>query len=706
MSVEQTMMQGVLIGFPRSGKSSLKLRLLDKRIKMSASTGVAEKVTRVEICKSTVQITGLHWKEIDDPNAETAVIAGKIALHAIDDGNSTNVGTVLDRTRASSVGVSKLHENMPLVPHTRLPTWDPSSKPMPNVQPVRESVEKSKATTNMLGIISNSLHSIDFEKLKQFQEDTWTLYLTDTGGQPEFQELLPVLVSGPALFFLVFRLDRDLSQKHPIEYLDPTTRKSVIPYKDSFTMEEMILQSLASIASTRIPTEFEDEIKPSVLFVGTHKDKLQTTEMILKVDQKLQQIVKNTEAYRKGMVVFMSPSQLVHAVDNTSPIDEDFRKVRATVEKISRNELYRALTPLPWLMFAITLCHKSEQVISYDECSEIGEKCGIDSCADLDHVLWFMHHRLGIIRHFQNVPELQHVVIKDPQYIFDKITELIVNTFTFEHADHFTAEEFLKKGIFPLSVFKKIATGYYILTQLNFIALLEELHIIAPLYDGDAVTKYFVPCALTHAGFPPKGESKASIVPPLFITFSSGYCPKGVFGSLVVHLINNDKEDTKFSWELEQDEIYRNQVSLFVGPYDLFRFELHPSYILVELISAIRRRKITLGEVCCDVRQCLDICIQKVTQTLHYSQKVAHSLAFTSPKKGNDGEIYPATINFNDGVPHNMKCTLTGKRVDLPDGYLYWFDEVNMCMNQSRVGNMYDSRSSCFQVMYTIIVVL
>ena len=44
------------------------------------------------------------------------------------------------------------------------------------------------------------------EILQQHFQRTWSLYLTNTGGQMEFQEVLPLLVSGPSMFFFTFRL--------------------------------------------------------------------------------------------------------------------------------------------------------------------------------------------------------------------------------------------------------------------------------------------------------------------------------------------------------------------------------------------------------------------------------------------------------------------------------------------------------------------
>ena len=49
----------------------------------------------------------------------------------------------------------------------------------------------------------------------------------------------------------------------------------------------------------------------------------------------------------------------------------------------------------------------------------------------------------------------QELFIKDPQCVFDMITDLIVATFTFDRAAPALCEQFTKKGIFPLDVFEK-----------------------------------------------------------------------------------------------------------------------------------------------------------------------------------------------------------------------------------------------------------
>ena len=49
---------------------------------------------------------------------------------------------------------------------------------------------------------------------------------------------------------------------------------------------------------------------------------------------------------------------------------------------------------------------------------------------------WFLHTKVGLIRHFQGegLEDLQKIVIQDPQVLFDWITDLVVETFTFDKA--------------------------------------------------------------------------------------------------------------------------------------------------------------------------------------------------------------------------------------------------------------------------------
>ena len=71
------------------------------------------------------------------------------------------------------------------------------------------------------------------------------------------------------------------------------------------------------------------------------------------------------------------------------------------------------------------------------------------------------------------------IVIQDPQILFDKITSLVVETFTFDKASPVDQEDFKKKGIFSYSTFERIsASSDHLLTPSRLVKLLEHLHII------------------------------------------------------------------------------------------------------------------------------------------------------------------------------------------------------------------------------------
>ena len=82
-SVEQIAMHCVFLGLPRSGKSSLIQRLLGKpHPSVSCSTGVAEKVIRVEIRKSTAHVSGMLWSELEDLDDEAVLVMHNVSSTA------------------------------------------------------------------------------------------------------------------------------------------------------------------------------------------------------------------------------------------------------------------------------------------------------------------------------------------------------------------------------------------------------------------------------------------------------------------------------------------------------------------------------------------------------------------------------------------------------------------------------------------------
>ena len=321
-----------------------------------------------------------------------------------------------------------------------------------------------------------------------------------------------------------------------------------------------MLQTLASISSmgTFVYSGLhkrDQPLRPKVFFVGTHKDKLDKCEVdtrIAKVDKQLQSVIRSTTYYRNDLVEFASESQLVFTVNNFSDYDSDFKRIRLAVHRvISRNE-FQMTSPAHWLIFSLAIRNLKDRVIQYDHCLEIAGECGL-SDYELDEALHFIHSKMGLIRYFP-YEHIKNLVFIDPQFLFDKVTELIVNTFTFENVGRSEMEQFKHKGIFSLDKLDKVFVQGYpnaIMSSFQFGKLLENLRIVAPL-DKD---KYFLPCALAHAK---DSDSRTAFqetpVPTLLVSFECGYVPKGVPGALIKYLMANEMKSSN-EWTLLTDTI-------------------------------------------------------------------------------------------------------------------------------------------------------
>ena len=88
----------------------------------------------------------------------------------------------------------------------------------------------------------------NIEEVKFLLENTALLSMSDTGGQPEFMDMQPALVLGPALYLIFCKLTQSLQSHYSISYLS-SSGDSTDPVTSAYTVEEIIFQALSAIAS-------------------------------------------------------------------------------------------------------------------------------------------------------------------------------------------------------------------------------------------------------------------------------------------------------------------------------------------------------------------------------------------------------------------------------------------------------------------------
>ena len=370
--------------------------------------------------------------------------------------------------------------------------------------------------------------------------------------------------------------------------------------------------------------------------------------------------------------------QVMFAVDNTSESDEDFKAIRSKVHSlISGRKEFTIEYPIAYLLFCLELQNLKRSILTLDECKVMAAKYGIEG-DQVSHLLQFLHLRIGVIQ-YHDVEGLRHIVIKEPQLLFKKVTNLIIRTFSCEALTTKEQQDF-RKGILASSVLDSIISRDDEITSEDFLKLLVHLRIITPhpsATPADQEKRYFIPCVLNHVEESSE-ESLHTDILPLSVQFQCLHCPKGLFGVLVTHLMTPEpvvEADSSHmtSFTLIEEKIFKDQVSFEVHSHsdqDELSLRVLPSHIEITYFPSLdEERVLAVGEVCSNVRQVIETSILRSLEDLHYNKcKVKPAMCLRCE---NCSELHPV----KKGDPCKMYCKKGHKNARIPSQGRCWFNE-------------------------------
>ena len=394
---------------------------------------------------------------------------------------------------------------------------------------------------------------------------TNSLYIRDTGGQIEFQESLSLLIYGPSIFVFVMKTNVDIYTKHIIQYRLPTG-EVINNYESSISTVDALLQFLTSVSAIQATEDgvfhVEDGTylshKPVVFIVGKHIDQLgsEANSAIDIINEDLDKIIRTHNFLDLVCYADGALKKVMYLVDNTCDEDYNFQMLRSSINTYIDRTEFTIEYPISYLLFCLDLQSIKENVLSMETCRDLAAKFGIEG-SDIKSLL---HFRVGIIQHY-DVEGLSDLIIKEPQVLFNKVSDLLVKTFLSPRSLNMSEQEcFSEKGIQEASIFDNILSNEDKITPKQFLSFLLHLRIAIPFTDN-GVRKYFIPSVLNHVK--PLSEERKMDIVPLTITFKSSHCPKGLSGRLVSYLMDPEK-DREVIFDLLEDNIYQDQVSLLV----------------------------------------------------------------------------------------------------------------------------------------------
>ena len=664
------------VGPTGSGKSSLMARLLRRaRKELSLSTGVCDSVVIVDVnFHSARAVDSDTWEEVEydlsllrQMNKEGLVASSpsqplpkpsEVLAEVPAPSTSSTASSILEPARPPEHG--RTHPNQSRVVRAR-PTA-PSTTPLFNIRvnsTILSAVKRHGGPKSFLTYLKKGV----------------SLYLRDTGGQVEFQEMIALLIIGPSIFLFVFRIDCDFKGKFLVEYRTGKN-ESINRYTSSITTEEAFLQCLSSVYA--MGTQGNTDVKtykPLVLVIGTHKDNLGSSAeaKIAELNEHLDSLITRNGFLDLVQYADSSKGQVMFAVDNTSESDDDFKAIRSQVNSlISGREEFTIEYPITYLLFCLELQNLKRSVLSFEECKDMAANYGIVG-DQVSHLLQFLYLRLGVI-HYYDVDGLRHIVVKEPQVLFNKVTDLIIRTFSSKALTTKEQRDF-RKGILAASILKSVIGSADRLTCQDFLKLLVHLRIITPYpstIQGEQEERYFIPCVLNHVKYPEEKELRTDIL-PLSVQFRCSHCPKGLFGVLVTHLMtpeDEDRPDGHISFVLKEGKIYKDQVSFKVCCYadeDELCLKMLPTHLEVKFFPSLcEDRDQSIGEVCNYIRQVIETSILRSLHDLHYNKdKVLPITCFRCDrcsdlhpvKKGkNHCKMYCEQVRTNARLPNQARC--------------------------------------------------
>ena len=410
--------------------------------------------------------------------------------------------------------------------------------------------------------------------------DVWdVINFLDTGGQPEFVNILPAVSSSIALTFIVFNLSNSLDDLVHVQHNvhgDP----SFVPYHLDCTNAEFIKRLLVSSENFNkyiTPIELkciqrEDGGNNSkICYVGTHAIKV-SEEKIKEIDDRLSSIANDLELQERSF--WCSPkSQLKRLYpvdmfpdDNKESFEDIIKDIQDNIKKQVQGRDYYEV-PITWFIFLLKiqkLCgEKSISYISYQEAVDVWmdeneweaksdqglqHKSVCQDNSDVHNILLFFHF-MGILFYYHKVRGICDFVFIDRQWLFEKLTELVEIKFTKGYNKKDVSaedvEKFTMEGRLSINIIKSLKIDLQGIEPLYFIHLLDYLNIVAPIDSKGK--EYFMPSVLPsipileyeHKFIDLKKLYGAIQHVPLLVGFKNGPIPHGFFCHLIVELFRN-----------------------------------------------------------------------------------------------------------------------------------------------------------------------
>ena len=393
-----------------------------------------------------------------------------------------------------------------------------SAKKHPTSQPMSD-VLIGIAKLKKDGKSSSDLFNIDW------------FHIVDSGGQPQFTDVLPLMFPKVSLHLVVIRLDEKLDDKPMVRYLVAGENTYELPENLALSNLQMIQRTCELAEATRISSQ--EKICPWVMVIATHLDCECSEESLKEKNRRLQYLVDKYNC----ILIPKSKDEVIFAMNAMEPEGQErgeyTRLLQQHILQAPKVHTKDVQVPARWMLFHLELSRCSDEgVVEKSVCLEVGDRIQMNE-----------NDVMNAVKYFDSVALLMYLPNKLPDLIFTKfdpvvsrLSEVLAASFTLPSAGPMGEDrrKLRTTGILRKKFVEELFRGKFNPHPFSvdmFFALLEYLR-ISDQIDKDT---YFIPCVLPlDDPNPVKFVTECS---PVLLTWCENVLPQGFFPALIVQLL-------------------------------------------------------------------------------------------------------------------------------------------------------------------------
>ena len=487
----------VICGPPGVGKTAFKDLLLNKKQREKyKSTPIARPIQAIE------RIGATGKKIWEKANTEDSY---KMLSAAINEGSKTSQSTPASQS-----------DEEPVSADTDTPTETRDVKHSPKIEdttprPRDEAYQSEKCITEYLLSTEKNLES------QKLLEATW-IHLLDSGGQPQFTDLLRMFVRDNSLYIIVMKATESLHDKPKFIYSDEANTAPEYLTMTNLQIIEKSVHDAVALSNKKI----------AFVILMTHIDQCENLEQTL--EQNNEELQKHLSGFLHLFIFYNCDSnELIFPVNNLCEHDRENISANIRSHLFSRpNIVVTEMIPIRWYVFDLDMKEEASKethgMISLQSCYNVGEKWGMDE-KEVNICLEYLDS-MRLCIYYPEV--LQHVVFTSPQFLIKCFSDIVRVSFVNKLRDSLSLDTMksLSDGVFGESLLDSLELTFIpdLFSKANLLLLLQYFHFISTI---KAKVQYFMPTLLPpeHLTMKQK-EDLGSKNESLLIKFKTNIVPK------------------------------------------------------------------------------------------------------------------------------------------------------------------------------------